>query len=114
MANGVLTFESQQRLNDITSESIELAVMKYLDRPMTKAAIDLVTRTVNDYFNSLISRGALQPGSKCTFEASKNSVAEMAKGHYIWTKTFMGTVPAERITLDNVIDTTLLSNLLTT
>ena len=113
-ANGVLTFESQQRLDDITSESIELAVMKYLDRPMTKAAIDLVTRTVNDYFNSLISRGALQPGSKCTFEASKNSVAEMANGHYVWTKTFMGTVPAERITLDSVIDTTLLSNLLTT
>lgn len=106
------TFEAMQRLDDITSESIELACLPYLDRPMTKAQIDLVTDTVNSYFNTLIGRGALIQGSKCTFDPTRNSTTEMAKGHYVWTKTFMGSIPGERFTFYSVIDTNLLSNLL--
>ena len=106
------TFESMQRLDDITSESIEIACLPYIDRPMTKAQIDLVTDTVNTYFNTLIGRGALIQGSKCTFDSTRNSTTEMAKGHYVWTKTFMGAVPGERFTFYSVIDTSLLTNLI--
>ncbi len=106
------TFESMQRLDDITSESIEIACLPYIDRPMTKAQIDMITEMVNGYFNTLIGRGALIQGSKCMFEADKNSVEEMSKGHYVWTKTFMGAVPGERFTFYSIIDTSLLSNLI--
>ena len=107
----VRTFEAMQRLDDITSESIELASLPYIDRPMTKAQIDFVTETVNGYFNTLIAKGALQPGSRCVFDASQNTVSEMANGHYVWTKDFMGAVPGERFTFYSVIYTSLLSTL---
>jgi phage tail sheath protein FI len=108
------TFEAMQRLDDITSESIEYAMVtnKFLDKPMNKAQIDLVTNTVQNYFNTLISRGALLPGSKVYFDESKNTTTEMAKGHYVWTKDFMGAVPGERFTFYSVIDTDLLTSLL--
>jgi hypothetical protein len=106
------TFEAIQRLDDITAESIELAMLPYIDKPMTPAQIDLVTETVNAYFRTLISRGALIQGSRCYFDPTKNTTAQMADGQYIWTKDFMGAVPGERLTFYDVIDTSLLSNLL--
>ncbi len=107
------TFEAVQRLDDITSEAIEQAMLPYLDKPMTPAMIDLVCNTVNTYFNSLISRGALIQGSVCTFDAERNTTENMAAGKYVWTKTFMSAVPGERFTFYSVIDTSLLTNLLT-
>jgi hypothetical protein len=106
------TFESIQRLDDITSESIELAMLPFLDKPMNKAQIDLVSETVNAYFNSLIAKGALLPGSKCYFDPLRNTVIDMAAGHFVWTKEFMGAVPGERFTFYSVIDTNLLLNLI--
>lgn len=106
------TFESIQRLDDITSESIELAMLPFIDKPMNQAQIDLVSQMVNDYFNVLIGKGALLPGSKCFFDKNQNTVVEMAAGHYIWTKEFMGAVPGERFTFYSVIDTNLLTSLI--
>ncbi len=108
------TFEAIQRLDDITSESIELAMLPYLDKPMNKAQIDVVTDLVQSYFNTLIAKGALLPGSACSFDPTKNSVTEMAKGHFVWTKDFMGAVPGERFTFYSVIDQSLLSSLVAT
>lgn len=106
------TFEAIQRIDDITSESIELAMLPFLDKPMNKAQIDLVSQTVNTYFNNLISKGALLQGSNCYFDPTKNTVEEMAAGHFVWTKNFMGAVPGERLTFYSVIDTNLLLNLI--
>lgn len=106
------TFEAMQRLDDITSESIELASLPFLDKPMNQAQIDVVSQTVNDYFNSLIKKGALIIGSKCSFDITKNNVDDMAAGKYVWTKDFMGAVPGERFTFYSVIDTSLLKNLI--
>ena len=106
------TFESMQRIDDITSESIEQACLPFLDKPMNKAQIDMVTETVNGYFNTLIARGALLQGSRCSFDKDKNSSIEMAKGHYVWTKNFMGSLPGERLTFYSVIDKSLLTNLI--
>lgn len=106
------TFEAMQRLDDITSESIELAMLPFLDKPMNQAQIDLVSQTVNDYFNSLISKGALLPGSKCYFDKTKNTVEEMEHGHFVWTKEFCGAIPGERFTFYSIINTNLLQNLI--
>lgn len=106
----VRTFICQQRLDDITSEAIEQAALQYIDKPMTKTAIDAITEMVNNYFNQLIGDGALCPGSKCSFDDNQNTATEMAAGHFVWTKTFCGTVPGEHFTFYSVIDTTLLTN----
>lgn len=105
------TFEAVQRLDDITSESIELAMFPYADKPINQALIDQILNTVNGYFNTLISQGALIEGSKCYFEASKNSVTEIANGHLTFTKVFIGAIPGERITFYSKIDINLLKNL---
>jgi uncharacterized protein len=107
-----LTFESVQRLDDITSESIELAMFPFLDRPINQALIDSILNTVNGYFNTLISQGALIEGSKCYFESSKNSAVEIAAGHLTFTKVFIGAIPGERITFYSKIDVNLLNNLI--
>lgn len=106
-----LTFECCQRAKDIVDESIELAMMPYIDKPIIPAFIDNVTNTVNQYFNSLIARGAMLEGSKCTYDPAKNSNEELAAGHIVFTNTYFFPTPAERITFDTVIDTSLLSNL---
>lgn len=106
-----MTFECVQRTKDIIDESIELAMLPYIDKPITQAYVDLVRQTVNNYFNGLIARGALLEGSKCIYEPSKNSSVELAKGHIVFTTIYMSPTPAERITFDTTIDVTLLSNL---
>jgi len=108
---GALTFECGQRTKDIVDESIELAMLPYIDKPIIQAYIDLVRQTVNNYFNGLIARKALLEGSQCTYDPAKNSTEELANGHVVFTTVYMFPTPGERITFDNYIDTSLLSNL---
>jgi hypothetical protein len=105
------TFEVMQRLADITAESIELAVAPYVDRPINQAFVDFILQSVNDYFATLISRGALMKGSKCYFETSRNPAAQLAAGQICFTKVFMGAVPSEGIIFYDKIDTSLLTSL---
>ena len=102
-------FECVQRAKDIIDESIELAMLPYIDKPIIQAYIDAVRNTVNTYFNSLIARGAALEGSKCIYEPSKNSSEELAKGHVVFTNIYMTPTPGERITFDTTIDTSLLT-----
>jgi phage tail sheath protein FI len=106
-----LAFECCQRSKDIVDESVELAMMDYLDKPIVSAFIDNVKQTVNQYFNSLIARGACLEGSKCTYDKAKNSTEELAKGHIVFTNTYFFPTPGQRITFDTVVDSSLLSNL---
>lgn len=108
----VLTFECSQRARDIIDESIELAMMPYIDKPIIQAFIDNVLLTVNSYLNTLIGKGACLEGSKCIYEAAKNSAEELAKGHIVFTTDYLTPTPAERITFDSYVDTSLLTSLL--
>jgi hypothetical protein len=105
------TFECVKRTMDIIDDAIEMASMPYLDIPIIQAYVDMILITVNNYFNSLIKRGAMLEGSKCTYDPAKNSSAELAKGHIVFTNTYMSPTPAERITFDTIVDTSLLNNL---
>lgn len=108
---GPLTFECCQRAKDIIDESIELAMLPFIDKPIIQAFIDNVRNTVNRYFNSLIARGACLEGSKCTYDPAKNSPEELANGHIVFTTSYLSPTPAERITFDTFIDISLLANL---
>jgi phage tail sheath protein FI len=103
-------FISVQRTADIIHESLELAMLQFIDRPITQATIDSVRETVNGFMRSLIQREAIVDG-KCTFDKAKNTPVELSAGHLTFDITFMPPTPAERITFDSFIDINLLKSL---
>ena len=72
--------------------------------------IESITETVNSFIRTLIGRGALIDG-KCTYNADKNPVTEIANGYILFDVEFMLPVPAERITFESFIDIELLKSL---
>ncbi len=104
-------FINVRRTADILHESVEYAMLDYIDMPIDKGLIDTVCETVNQYIRTLIGRGALIDGS-CTFNSDKNSAEEIANGHIIFVIEFMPPTPAERITFESYINTELLQALI--
>lgn len=106
-------FVSVRRTADIIQESIEYAMLDFIDRPITPAVIDAITETVNGFLRTLIGRGALIDGN-CSFDPSKNTEAQIAAGQVTFDVNFMPPTPAERITFDSFIDVSLLKSLTAT
>ena len=103
-------FIAVQRTADIMYESLELAMLQFIDQPINNAIIDAIKETVNSFIRTLIMRGALVDG-KCIFDKAKNPASELAAGHLLFDIEFMPPTPAERITFDAFIDINLLKNL---
>jgi phage tail sheath protein FI len=103
-------FIAVQRVADILHESLELAMLQFIDQPINKALIDAIMETVNAFMRTLIGRGAIVDGT-CTFDAAKNSPTELAAGHLTFDLNFMPPTPAERITFESFIDINLLKSL---
>jgi phage tail sheath protein FI len=99
-----------QRTADILHESLEQAMLQFIDRPINNALIDAIKETVNAFIRTLIGRGALVDGS-CTYDPAKNPPTEIAAGHLTFDLTFMPPTPAERITFESFIDINLLKSL---
>lgn len=110
-ASGPKTFSNMIRIDDIVSESMELAALPYIDMGITQAFIDVVREEGNSFIRTLIQSGALLPGSKVIYSADDNTPAELANGHIVFERIYMGATPAERITYKSVMDITLLANL---
>jgi phage tail sheath protein FI len=104
-------FVSVQRTADIIHESIELAMMPFIDEPINNALISAIVETVNGFINTLIGRGALIQGSYCYFDANNNPPTEIAAGRLTFEIVMMPPTPAERITFNSFIDINLLKNL---
>lgn len=103
-------FISVQRTADILHESVEYAMLQFIDQPINNALIDAIRDSVNGFINVLIQRGAIVDGS-CTFDVSKNPPVVTGAGQLIFDVTFMPPTPAERITFESYIDINLLSSL---
>lgn len=107
-----------QRTSDILHESVELAMLQFIDKPINQAIIDSIRETVNSFMRTLISRGALVDGKNpqgqttgCYFDKAKNPPAEIAAGRLVFDLVFMPPTPAEWITFNSYIDVTLLGSL---
>ncbi len=100
-------FVNVQRTADIIHESLELAMLQFIDRPLNQATIDSIRESVNAFFRTLMQRGAIIDGS-CTFDKAKNPPTELAAGHVTFDLAFMPPTPAERITFESYIDINLL------
>lgn len=103
-------FIAVQRTADILHESLELAMLQFIDSPINNAVIDAIKETVNAFIRTLIGRGALVDGS-CTYDPAKNPPTELAAGHLTFDLNFMPPTPAERITFESFIDINLLKSL---
>jgi uncharacterized protein len=103
-------FIAVQRTADILHESIELAMLPFIDKPLNDALIDAIRDSVNSFIRTLIQRGALIDG-ECTFNPSKNPPSQLALGQVLFDIVFMPPTPAERITFESFIDINLLQTL---
>lgn len=96
-------FIAVRRVADILHESLELAMLPFVDRPLNQALIDDIRETVNSFIRVLIARGAVIDG-KCTYDPAKNPPTELAAGHVTFDIDFMPPTPAERITFESFIN----------
>lgn len=103
-------FIAVQRVADILHESVELAQLQFIDKPISSALIDAIRDTVNGFVRTLIGRGAIIDG-ECTYDPAKNPPTEIAAGHLTFDITFMPPTPAERVTFESFIDINLLATL---
>jgi phage tail sheath protein FI len=103
-------FINIRRTLDIIEESAQLAMMQYLDAPITNALIDLIVASVNAFLRTLVARGALVDG-RCSYDPSENPASQIAAGQLVFDIDVMPPPPAERMTFNVFIDTSLLSKL---
>lgn len=103
-------FVNVQRTADIIHESLELAMLQFIDRPIDQATIDSIRESVKSFLRTLIQRGAIIDGD-CIYDKDKNPPTELAAGHVTFDLTFMPPTPAERITFESFIDINLLKTL---
>jgi phage tail sheath protein FI len=99
------------RTADIVHESIELAMLPFIDQPITNGIIDSVRQSVQFFINILIGRKALLEGSEINFEPSKNPPSQLAAGQAVWSLVFMAPPPMERMTFESYIDASLLKSI---
>lgn len=103
-------FISVQRVKNILHESVEAAMLPFIDLPIIRALIDSIRETVNAYIRSLIQRGALIDGN-CTYNPDDNPPEQISAGQLVFQINFMPPTPAERITFNSLLDITLLQAL---
>lgn len=103
-------FISVRRTMDVIEESVELAMLQYIDQPISNALITQILVDVNAFIRSLIQKGALVAGS-ATYNPAENPASQIANGQLVFDLDVMPPPPAERLTFNVYIDTTLLSQL---
>lgn len=106
------TFLNVRRTADVIEESLELAALPYMDRPLTQALIDQIVLDANTFMRTLQGLGAVLEGSKAFFDPTRNSAVELAAGHLVLTYTFLPPSPMERLTFESSIDINLYSSVL--
>lgn len=109
-SSDIRTFMAVRRTVDVVDESIELAALEFLDGPITQVLIDAILASVNEFLRTLVTRGALAPGSRVEYFPEDNPPSEIAAGHVTFTKTFCPPPPLERLTYKSMLDTTLLGS----
>lgn len=97
------TFLSVRRTADVLHESLELASLQFIDKPITQALIDAIRDSANAFIRTLIGRGALVDG-ECIYDPADNPSAELALGHLTFRLEFMPPPPCERLTFKSFLD----------
>ncbi len=103
-------FISVRRTMDVIEESVELAMLQFIDQPISNALITAIVASVNSFLRTLIQRGALVAGS-ASYDPAENPPAQIAAGQLVFDIDVMPPPPAERLTFQTFIDVSLLQQL---
>ena len=103
-------FISVRRTMDVIEQSVMLSMMQFLDQPISNGLIDSILASVNSFLRTLIGRGALVGGT-ASYNPNENPSSQVAAGQLVFDIDCMPPPPAERLTFNVFIDTTLLSQL---
>jgi hypothetical protein len=103
------TFLAVRRTADIIEESLELASLKYVDQPITKALVDQLLDDANAFLRALMGRGAIVDG-KAFFDVSKNPSAQLAAGSLTIGYRFLPPAPLEKLSYEAYLDVNLYTN----
>jgi hypothetical protein len=107
-----LQFVQSRRVADQVHESLELAMLDYMDEPLDDVVIKAVLAAGNAYVRDLIRRRALPQGSQVVFQSAKNPPEELSAGHATFDLSYVPIPPFERATFESFpIDISLLANL---
>jgi uncharacterized protein len=90
-------FIAIRRTLDVIHESVELAMLQFMDGPLNPARIDSILASVNGLVRKLIGDGALVDG-RYWFVPGNNPVEELANGHLVLNNDLTPPPPLERIT----------------
>lgn len=101
------SFIAVKRVADILHQSVEESMMSFIDRPVSMGLVDTICEQVNSFMRSLKAKGALMEG-QCIFHADKNTASVIASGQLIFDISFIPPTPAERITFESILDTSLM------
>ena len=103
-------FISVRRTMDVIEESVELAMLQFIDQPISNALITAILASVNSFLRTLIQRGALVAGS-ASYDPAANPPAQISAGQLVFDIDVMPPPPAERLTFQTFIDVSLLQQL---
>lgn len=93
-----LRFESVRRTADVIEDSIQEAMLPYLDRPLDKYVRDDILDTINSFLRRLTAQGAIF-GGRAWLNAELNTAESLAAG-WLWIDYDFGPKsPLERLTL---------------
>lgn len=100
-----------RRTLDVIEESIQLAMLQFMDLPISNALIDAILATVTNFLNMQIQRGALVPGSQCGYNPAENPSATIINGQLIFDLDILPPPPLERLTYNTFADPSLAGNI---
>lgn len=110
-STAVTTFIAVRRTLDVVEQSIQYSSLPFVDQPITNGLINSILQSVNGFINSLIQQGALLPGSQVTYNPADNPVQNLQQGQLVFEVSVMPPPPAEEITYNFFVNTSLLSSL---
>ncbi len=103
-------FISVRRTMDVIEESVELAMLQFIDQPISNALITAILATVNGFLRTLIQRGAVVAAS-ASYDPAMNPPVQISAGQLVFDIDVMPPPPAERLTFQTFIDVALLQQL---
>ncbi len=99
-----------RRTMDVIEQSVQLAMMQFLDQPISNGLINSILQTVNGFLATLVQRGALIGGA-CSYNPAENLATQLAAGQLTFDLAIMPPPPAEEITFNVSVNTALLNTL---
>ncbi|HFK7187632.1 phage tail sheath C-terminal domain-containing protein [Serratia odorifera] len=91
-------FESVRRSADVIEDSIQEAMLPYVDRPLDKDNADDIIGTINAYMRQLVGLGAIF-GGRAWLDEELNTAESLASGVIYINYDFGPKSPTERISL---------------